>query len=70
MSYRLPEHKRKIVQEELEAMLEMGVIEESHNVSSSPVIMVTKKDGSIRFCVDYCGGIAHTPLHPIPTSPC
>ena len=27
--YRLPEHKRKVVQEELAAMLEMGVIEES-----------------------------------------
>ncbi len=27
--YRLPEHKKKVVQSELEAMLEMGVIEES-----------------------------------------
>ncbi len=26
--YRLPEHKKKVVQAELEAMLEMGVIEE------------------------------------------
>ncbi len=30
--YRLPEHKKKVVQSELEAMLEMGVIEESHSV--------------------------------------
>ncbi len=29
--YRLPEHKKKVVQSELEAMLEMGVIEESHS---------------------------------------
>lgn len=52
--YRLPEHKRKVVQRELAAMLEMGVIEESHSAWCSPIVLVVKKDGSIRFCVDYC----------------
>ena len=51
--YRLPEHKRKVVKEELDAMLAMGVIEESHSGWSSPIVLVRKKDGSIRFCVDY-----------------
>nr|XP_043896844.1 uncharacterized protein LOC122778812 [Solea senegalensis] len=51
--YRLPEHKRKTVQAELQAMLEMGVIEESNSDWCCPIVLVRKSDGSIRFCVDY-----------------
>ncbi len=51
--YRLPEHKKKVVQTELEAMLEMGVIEESNSDWASPIVLVPKTDGSVRFCVDY-----------------
>jgi len=51
--YRLPEHKRKVVQRELSAMLKMGVIEESHSAWCSPINLVVQKDVSIRFCVDY-----------------
>ncbi len=51
--YWLPEHKKKVVHLELEAMLEMGVIEESHSDWASPIVLVPKTDGSVRFCVDY-----------------
>ncbi len=51
--YRLPEHKKKVVQTELEAMLDMGVIEESNSDWASPIVLVPKRDGSVRFCVDY-----------------
>ncbi len=51
--YRLPEHKKNVVQEELKAMLNLGVIEESHSDWASPKVLVPKTDGSVRFCVDY-----------------
>ncbi len=54
--YRLPEHKKKVVQSELEAMLEMGVIEESRSDWASPIVLVPKTDGSVRFCVGLSQG--------------
>ncbi len=50
--YRLPKHKKKVVCEELEAMLEMGVIEESHSDWASLIVLVPKADGSTRFFID------------------
>ena len=35
------------------AMLKEGVVRPSSSPYNSPILMVTKKDGSIRFCVDY-----------------
>lgn len=40
--YRIPEYKKKIVRVELEVMLEMGVIAESHSEWSSPIVLVPK----------------------------
>lgn len=51
--YPLPNALRGTVRDEVRKMLELGVIEESHSPYASPVVLVKKKDGSVRFCVDF-----------------
>ena len=50
---RLPIRQKHIVEEEIKKMLDNDVIQPSQSPWASPVVLVTKKDGSIRFCVDY-----------------
>ncbi|KAL8558029.1 hypothetical protein ACOMHN_057896 [Nucella lapillus] len=52
-AYPIPYATRQVVEEEVEKMLELGVIEPSRSPYSAPVVIVRKKSGQHRFCVDY-----------------
>lgn len=50
--YRVSPEKQRILSEELDEMLALGVVEECESPWSSPVLLIPKKDGKLRFCLD------------------
>ena len=50
---RLPQSLKPVVTTEVSKMLDQGVVRHSNSPWSSPIVMVQKKDGTWRFCVDY-----------------
>ena len=62
---RLPPHRREVVRELLTDMLDNDVIQPS---SSSPIVLVMKKYGSFRFCIDYrkLNEITYKDAYPLP----
>ena len=51
--YPLPHSQLEVVRTEVETMLSMGIIERANSPYSSPIVLVKKKDGTVRFCVDF-----------------
>lgn len=59
---------QKHVNDELDDMLQRGVVEPSSSPWASPIVMVKKKDGSYRFCVDYrkVNSVTQRDAYPLP----
>ena len=51
--YRIPLHHRETVDKAIDEMLEAGIIKRSTSTWIFPLVVVSKKDGSSRLCVDF-----------------
>ena len=65
---RIPEAIKPIVTQEVDKMLEGGIIRKSVSPWSSPIVLVKKKDGKWRFCIDFrkINAITHKDAYPLP----
>ena len=65
---RMPLAVRREVARQLEAMQNEGVIQPSRSPWASPVVLVRKKDGTHRFCVDYrrLNSVTKADTYPLP----
>src|ERR1043165_5449033 len=67
--YKTNTEKKKVIKNEIDKMLKDGIITECLSSPwSSPVVIVSKKDGTNRFCIDYrkINAITEIDAHPLP----
>ncbi|OWZ02367.1 Retroelement, partial [Phytophthora megakarya] len=60
--------ENELIDKEVDNMLEQGVIELGEGAWGFPVVIVRKKDGSVRFCIDYraLNSVTMKDVYPLP----
>ncbi|KAE9281855.1 hypothetical protein PF008_g27778 [Phytophthora fragariae] len=66
--HRQAQSESTVVEENVRKMLAAGVIEEGDGAWGFPVVLVRKKDGEVRFCVDYraLNKVTKKDVYPLP----
>ena len=66
--YRIPQSQLEMVNEHIKSMLDKGIIQESNSPWCQPLVIVSKKDGSPRFCVDFrkLNSVTRKQIFPMP----
>lgn len=66
--YRLTPAKKEAMRAELDKMLTDDIVEECESAWGSPALLIPKKNGKVRFCVDYrkLNAVTKTDVYPMP----
>ena len=66
--YRCAPNRRKIIEDNINEMLKEHIITPSNSPWASPVVLAPKKNGSLRFCIDYrkLNAVSIRDAYPIP----
>jgi len=67
-AYRVAPLKQEFIKEEVDRMLKYNLIQRSESPWASPVVLVRKKNGKLRFCIDYrkLNSVTQRDGHPLP----
>lgn len=66
--YNVSPARQRLINEELDRMLQLGVVEPSQSAWSSPIMLLDKPDGSKRFVVDFraVNAVSRKDAYPLP----
>jgi len=67
---KVPIHVEKWVDDQVDDLLKKGIIQESNSPWSAPIVVVKKKSGDFRLCIDYrrLNAVTIKPIYHIPDS--
>ena len=66
--YRIPHSQRKSLENQIESMCANGIIRPSKSPYSAPIVLVPKKDGKVRMCIDFrkINEVTKKDVYPLP----